>query len=103
MTDFSTNHARPDANLWQSVLLRAVMDALSESTGREARRDKRDADRWLRHGGSDFAFVCTNAGFDPDAIREKYAAGDITMKSIEGTRNILGNRRFHDRRMEEAA
>ena len=89
--------------LWQSVLVQAVSDALSEIntttashlsvkrfTARACERRIRskecaDADSWLRGGGKDFRHVCSLAGFDPDFIRDSYVSGRMSKLDLDGS------------------
>lgn len=64
--------------LWQTVLMKAALDATSDWMYSAADRyAKREADRWFRHSQRDFQTVCALAGMDPDFIREAYIDGRI--------------------------
>lgn len=67
--------------LWCAMLLRNLTDAtgqgkiLCEGNGASSMAI-RHAQNWI--GSSDFRLVCEMAGFDPDAIEEKYRSGELT-------------------------
>lgn len=63
--------------LWQTVVMRAVMDAAYTGSDKELTRERRDADNWLRSRGRDFHMVCNLAGMDPTFIADAYKAGRI--------------------------
>ena len=66
--------------LWQSVLFPAFVDAahdLPESAVGTQRRDKRDADEWIRRCGRNFRMVCSLAGLDPDFLSRAYVQGRV--------------------------
>mgnify|MGYP001335499853 CR=1 FL=1 len=70
----------PERDLWCAVILRIASDSVGviDSASRAGKeRIKRDADRWFRSGGLDFAEVCWRAGFDPGFIRSAYESGAI--------------------------
>ena len=56
-------HELPERAMWQSVILQALSDAMwtningLELTG-ERKKDKFEADRWLRDGGRNFKIAC---------------------------------------------
>ena len=76
----------PEKRLWQSVVLRAVLDATAiDPSSDENRRAKPDADRWLHNGGRDFREACSLAGFDPDFIRGAYTSGRINAELLRST------------------
>jgi hypothetical protein len=80
--------------LWQAVVLRAVMDGLGQgyvSYGRAgAERAQVEADAWLRSAGRDMRHVCALAGFDPDAVRDGYVRVKGQQQTT-GTRVYFGN------------
>jgi len=68
----------PEQKLWQSVVVKAALDATSNpSSSSEDHLAQKQADAWLRAGGADFKEVCNLAGLDPDFIREAYIGGRI--------------------------
>ena len=74
-----------EKTLWQSVVFRAVADALHPRSGlgrSEAHRATRAARRWFRDGGKDYREVCSNAGMNADFIRESILSGRITYKDL---------------------
>jgi hypothetical protein len=73
------NSTTPEAELWQAVVLRAMMDALAP--GRDG-IDKSRADTWFRKGDKQFREVCSLAGFDPDFIRDSYLSGRVNYDSL---------------------
>ena len=75
----------PEQNLWQQVVLQAFRDATSnfnEGGISENARAKREAIFWITHGGYDFHLTCTNAGFDPDFLREAFLAGRVNGEAL---------------------
>jgi hypothetical protein len=70
----SDPHESRERNLWQEVLLRAVMDARLEPsskviTGLQA-HDVRAARDYLTNPTKDLAIICSRAGMDIDAVME---------------------------------
>lgn len=73
--------------MWQTVLFVAIYDTFYEGTDATRRADQKTADRWIRFGGNDFEEVCALAGFDHEAIQERYVSGKIApdwVKSLHG-------------------
>ena len=70
----------PMRELWQQVVLLALLDAGTKSASSSL--DRHQADRWLRSGGADFALVCNLAGFDPAFVRDNYVAGRINLRAL---------------------
>jgi hypothetical protein len=71
----------PEQILWQSVVLRALMDA----TGNKE-TERTEADAWIRFGGKKFQAVVTMAGMCPDFVRDAYIAGRVNpdlLRSLE--------------------
>jgi len=71
----------PEQILWQSVVLRALMDA----TGNQE-KERTEADAWIRFGGKKFQSVVTMAGMNPDFVRDAYIAGRVNpdlLRSLE--------------------
>ena len=60
-----------DKQLWAAVLSLAIEDAQSVGTSRQAQANRADAVRWFCEGGKDFQLVCTLAGVDPEAVRDR--------------------------------
>lgn len=83
----------PERALWQSVILQAIHDALwtdvngKELTG-ERKKDKFQADHWLRGGGRDFKIACQCAGFDHDFIRDAYVSGRIKPENLHSKKGM---------------
>ncbi len=75
----------PEKRLWQTVVLRAVIDGLSDKKSGDTteRAARREADAWIRAAGSDFREVCSLAGFDPQFLRDAYQAGKIDIKALQ--------------------
>lgn len=61
-----------DRQLWCSVLSLAIADATSLRTGKDAQRDRHAALKWLLTDTNDFRTVCTLAGLDPEAVRDRF-------------------------------
>jgi hypothetical protein len=78
------NSALPDKELWQAVIVRALMDALMPGGDR---LDKSRARTWLTGQSKDFTMVCSLAGFDQDFIRDSYLSGrvDYALLSVKFT------------------
>lgn len=73
----------PAQVLWQSVVLKALMDATQKNPSeRHDIKAKAEAIAWIERGGSDFRLVCHYAGFDPGFIRERYLAGQVDGVSL---------------------
>ena len=77
----------PEQTLWQSVVVKAALDATSNplpNTKDYTYQDlaKKQADAWFRKGGSDFKEVCSLAGLDPDFIQEAYVGGRINAELL---------------------
>ncbi len=98
------NEAGQLRQLWQSVIIRAVLDAARDDMDeieadmdddketiriKNVRRrayntEQRQADAWLRGNSEDFRHVCSLAGFDPGFIRDAYMAGRINVDDLKG-------------------
>ena len=77
----SHSNKSPEQILWQSVVLRALIDA----TGNKE-TERTEADAWIRFGGKKFQAVVTMAGMNPDFVREAYIAGRVNpdlLRSLE--------------------
>lgn len=61
-----------DRQLWCAVLSQAIADATSLRTSREAQREQRAAMKWLLTDTIDFPTVCTLAGLEPEAVRDRF-------------------------------
>lgn len=73
----------PEQKLWQSVVLRAALDATSNpSSSSDDYIAQKNADAWMRTGGRDFREVCGLAGLDPDFIKEAYVGGRINAELL---------------------
>jgi hypothetical protein len=79
----------PERELWQQVIVRAILDAEMnirksprQSEVKEDLRTRDEAREWLRGKTQDFSTVCHLAGFDPNFIRDRYAAGKIDIKLL---------------------
>lgn len=74
-----------EQRLWQQVVLVALTDATraERPEGFAIGADpQKEADDWLRRGGSEFRRVCDLAGLDPDFIRSRYLAGQMDPLAI---------------------
>lgn len=65
--------------LWQAVLMRAIEDAVQgvPVDGRSSERrefETQEARRFLTRPSADLDLVCTFAGVDPEAVRERMRA-----------------------------
>lgn len=60
-----------DRQLWCAVLSQAITDATTKRIGKDAQRDQRAAIEWLSTDNRDFRTVCTLAGVDPEAVRDR--------------------------------
>jgi hypothetical protein len=63
-----------EINLWSAVVEQAIADSTSRTMTDEAQQDRAEARAWLVGGCSDFQFVCTAAGLDPDAAQAGFLA-----------------------------
>jgi len=65
----------PDRHLWQSVLLRQILDALPKSELKSTKHDQRCALAWIGDWPSkDFCEVCEWAGVEPSKAHKKIKA-----------------------------
>ena len=74
----------PEQILWQSVVLRALLDATDATGNKET--EHTEADAWIRFGGKKFQSVVTMAGMCPDFVRDAYIAGRVNpdlLRSLE--------------------
>lgn len=88
--------------MWVAVIHQALLDATAEPVRRKdasysTRTQHRilvlnrfRADLWIRGGGRDFREVCMLAGIDPDALRDRYIAGQIDMASVRYVYGSIG-------------
>lgn len=60
--------AMKERSLWQSVIVQAVLDAMSAPINSKARREKTKAIIWFSLQNKDFLHVCEMAGMDPIRI-----------------------------------
>ncbi len=81
------SHASPERRLWLAVLVQALADATTQSTGLEAQTARHRALAWMASArkDGDFTFVCNLAGIEPSRVQSALRAGDIT-------KNILRRR-----------
>lgn len=97
----------PEKDLWQSVLFTALLDTQASipnfrewkkpngkitdngASIREAERAKSQAKSWISGGNRDFREVCENAGFDPDAVSEAWAAGKISIDTLKRRYDVM--------------
>ncbi|MBF0368299.1 MAG: hypothetical protein HQL52_02480 [Magnetococcales bacterium] len=54
-----------ETRLWETVLIRAIQDALGEGNSLEMSK----ARSWIRNGGHNFKLVCDLADVDPNRLR----------------------------------
>lgn len=66
------NDEENEKHLWCAVLGQVIADATTMRTGKDAQRDQREAIEWLLTDTIDFRTVCTLAGVDPEAVRERF-------------------------------
>ena len=64
----------PEQHLWIAVLSQAIADATNPSQAQEFQNARHYAHRWFKAGGKDYRHVCSLAGIDPDALRERFLA-----------------------------
>lgn len=75
--------------LWQTVLLRAVMDATAPfSRRRDHEVNKASAGRWIGDCGRDFRLVCHLAGVDPEFLSERFRAGQVDGCALRGDADV---------------
>ena len=70
-TTIEHHEEQDDKQLWCAVINQAIMDATSLRTSTRAQREQREALDWLLHDGHDFILVCSLAGVDPEAVRDR--------------------------------
>ena len=79
----------PERNLWQAVILQAIIDARSKKKSRRAQMDRFEATQWLcgKYGQMYFNRACTLAGFDPIWTRQTLIRaeqrGFMTISGVE--------------------
>lgn len=78
----SADSADPYRMLWWSILERAIMDTVIGEKNSSNRVAMGSAQSWFERGGEDFRMVCTNAGFDPDFVRDSYLSGKMDPYAI---------------------
>lgn len=84
----------PERQLWASVLIQAINDALRpEAYSEDNRRAYQEAKAWLDRGGHDFARVCAYVGLDPVAVHEAWKAGRASV--VKQKIVLAGNRVFN--------
>lgn len=66
-----------ERKLWAEVLTVLIRDAVGPISTDNTPLEKRRSQAIIKSGGAWFQWVCMAAGFDPDAVREKYLAGKI--------------------------
>lgn len=71
MTEYDDDACR---NLWQRVLLLAIIDGLSPVRMMALGRDGPATRAWIVNAGEDFATVCHLADVDPAYMRDKFLA-----------------------------
>lgn len=79
------NNEENEKHLWCAVLGQAITDATTTRTGKDAQRDQRAAIEWLTTDTMDFRTVCTLAGVDPDAVRERFMRIPGVLEKFQGT------------------
>jgi len=74
----------PEQRLWQTVVMRAIIEGLSdkETCAALERKERRKSDAWIRAGRQDFQTACAMAGFDPQFIRDAYVGGRIDLRAL---------------------
>jgi hypothetical protein len=79
----------PEQLLWQTVIEKAVFDALNpEPANDQDRHEKPMAERWIRNCGRDFRFVCSLAGIDPRFLSDAFNAGRISRDTLRNSSRI---------------
>lgn len=80
----------PQNRLWVRVLLLAASDATYDGIDNRKIREREFAERWFRHGGSDFNEVCALAGLEPEAVKRAYMAGrlngELARSALQGNK-----------------
>ena len=66
-----TEDLSSDKQLWCAVVGQAIDDATTTRTSKQAQRDKQVALEWLLHDTKHFPLICSLAGLDPVAVRER--------------------------------
>lgn len=87
-TDSHTEIKSPERTLWQMVLLAGLQHALGKPLSyyekpKGRARTFESYRSWI--GSKDFRIVCALAGIDADFILDKYHAGKIDVKMLNGT------------------
>lgn len=80
-----------EATLWQTVLFQAVKDGLEAQRRADPPVELRVADTWIRRGGGDFRLICGLAGVEPEIVRDRYVAGQISLELL--VMSETGNKR----------
>lgn len=65
------NSAEAEEQLWQAVIVQAVLDATSCEPKGWVQENRRDALDWLGGDSEDFADVCSRAGLDASTVRKR--------------------------------
>ena len=82
--------------LWQRVVLQVLRDAIASRSldDIETFYARRDAIDWLDAAGPDFRCVCSLAGFDPEMVRDWWAAinNDAAAMSVAASKFYDANR-----------
>ena len=60
----------PEQNLWKSVVVQAIMDALPLSGFSRDQYYQQKAWSWFYRNSADYKEVCWNAGIDPQKLRQ---------------------------------
>lgn len=76
--EINTKDITGEIALWQSVIMQAVIDAISKPKDIKARIERAKTISWFSHNNEDFILVCSFAELSPDFI-------------IGGIRKILKN------------
>lgn len=85
-TDTGPSEEDACRDLWQHVILQALMDAThpnKDSTNPDDRRARREAPAWISDCGKNFRMVCDLAGWDADFISEAFRDGRIRYESLK--------------------
>ncbi|ABA04884.1 hypothetical protein Nwi_1623 [Nitrobacter winogradskyi Nb-255] len=90
------NDEKHDRQLWCAVLGQAITDATTTRTGKDAQRDQHAAIQWLLTDTIDFPIVCTLAGVDPEAVRERFMRTPGVVEKFQGTQRDRRGSRTHD-------
>ena len=70
------------ARLWGAAVQQHFISALHPSPRDGAARKAKSESDWMIREGSDFLWMCSNAGFDGPEMRRRYIAGEIEYADV---------------------